>query len=135
MGSFVENREQVDVVETVLRSFLIDCGVERSACGILTWYNGPKLSIQKSVACHGVCLANVDGVQGEERDVMIVSAVCSNAHDRLLGFTKSANRLHVTLTRAKGGSVVILQNVDFNKRRGKHRLKANSRKRPKGYHK
>ena len=60
----------------------------------------------------GVEVNTVDGFQGSEKDVIIISCVRSGGNS--IGFLKDSERLNVALTRARK-SLVIIGNFKFLK--------------------
>ena len=54
----------------------------------------------------GCTIANVDGFQGSEREVMVLSSVRCNCHGDI-GLVKDGKRMNVALTRAKRGLIVV----------------------------
>jgi len=100
------NQEQADVIEGVLAG-LLKCGdVSKSDIGILTWYDAQKALLKSKPGLTGITISNVDGFQGAELPVMLLSTVRSNSYGNI-GFTKSPNRMNVALTRAKRGMIVF----------------------------
>ncbi|KAI4312714.1 hypothetical protein MLD38_037514 [Melastoma candidum] len=103
------NFTEVDAVLMILRSLYRAC--EMSSCQISIGVISPY-SAQVALICEkigkkydnhsrfSVKVRTVDGFQGGEEDVIIVSTVRSNA-DGLIGFLQGPNRANVTLTRAR----------------------------------
>ena len=72
---------------------------------ILTFYSAQVQAIQYELKSAGVGAASarvmtVDSFQGSEADIIFISFVRSNQHNRI-GFLKDFQRLNVALTRAK----------------------------------
>jgi len=105
-GRSFSNKKQVAMIAKLVTDFMDAGDIGRRDIGIITWYNGQNKLLQKEHCLRNIDIANVDGFQGEERDLMILSTVRSNARSRT-GFTKDPNRLNVALTRCKTGLIVI----------------------------
>ena len=75
--------------------------------GVITFYSQQKQNLIKEVSRRrqqSVLVNTVDGYQGSERDVIIISCVRSGAG---IGFLADSQRLNVALTRAKHCLIVI----------------------------
>ena len=69
--------------------------------------NQVKLLTDEIKKCHpGISIRSVDGFQGQERELIIFSAVRSNDVGQL-GFLVDDQRMNVLLTRARRGLIVI----------------------------
>ena len=75
--------------------------------GVITFYSQQKQNLIKEISRRrqqSVVVNTVDGYQGSERDIIIISCVRSGSG---IGFLADSQRLNVALTRAKHGLIVI----------------------------
>ena len=89
--------------------YLMQQGYSASQITILTAYTGQMYTINKVLAnkhINEVLVTPVDGFQGEENDIIILSMVRSN-EDGKIGFLSIENRICVALSRAKMGFYAI----------------------------
>ena len=88
---------------------LITAGVLATDIAVISPYNLQISLISKLLkekGFEGVELGSVDGFQGREKEVVIVSLVRSN-EEREVGFLKEKRRLNVAMTRARKQLVVV----------------------------
>ena len=100
-------------VESVLQALLQPGDLQQHDIGIISPYAGQVLNIKQHVQgirkgrrVGPVEVASIDGFQGREKEVIIVSTTRAN-NEGNLGFVKDFRRMNVTLTRAKRGIVVV----------------------------
>jgi len=88
---------------------LLDSGIKEKDIGIITPYNGQvKLLISMIRKPHPLIeIGSVDGFQGREKDVIIVSMVRSNPAPHKVGFLSEDRRTNVAITRARKHVAVI----------------------------
>ncbi len=98
-----ENPYEAEIVEKVLHEILKF--VRESDVGIITPYDD-QVELIRSRLKNDVEVNTVDGYQGREKDVVILSLVRSN-RQRNLGFLTDLRRLNVSLTRAKKMLIVV----------------------------
>ena len=110
-GSSFYNKSEARVVSSVVSHLLSlseeesDQRLEARQIGVITFYRA-QVEELKTARLQGVMISTVDGFQGQEKDVIIVSTVRSNALGSV-GFCADPNRLNVMLTRAKRGLIVV----------------------------
>ena len=100
----------------LVQGLLLPGDVLASEVGIITPYSGQVRALcdifdrnkgrEQGGPFAGLEINTVDGYQGREKDVIIFSAVRSNA-DGVVGFLSDQRRLNVAITRAKRGLVVV----------------------------
>mmetsp|Transcript_70701 Transcript_70701/g.153524 ORF Transcript_70701/g.153524 Transcript_70701/m.153524 type:complete len:1092 (+) Transcript_70701:54-3329(+) len=104
------NVEEAELLIQVLQRFLA-ANVPGEDIAVITGYAGQQDLLQRLVrglgsASSGVKVDTVDGFQGTERDLILVSTVRSNAYGEV-GFLRDPRRVNVMLTRARRGLVVF----------------------------
>ena len=113
------NRAEAELVLAYLRGFLSAQELRPKDIGIVTPYAaqvrllrqmirraGIQTGVDRNTGECGIEVSSVDGFQGREKELMIVSTVRANTN-RSLGFVSDPRRCNVTLTRARRGLVVI----------------------------
>ena len=105
-GSSFYNEAEAKIVCTVRDALLQGRSVGREDIGVLTFYDAQNKCVTRSCDMRGTTVANVDGFQGSERPVMILSTVRTTRTGHI-GFTKDPRRINVALTRAQRGLIVI----------------------------
>lgn len=104
------NRAESDFVLELLDNFVRKQGFPLSIIGVISPYAGQvkllNASSQTSKNLGGVDISTVDGFQGREKDVIILSAVRSNDRQEV-GFLRDWRRLNVAITRARVLLVVV----------------------------
>ncbi|MCF6201624.1 MAG: IGHMBP2 family helicase [Hydrogenimonas sp.] len=116
-----ENETEAAIVVDIVES-LIECGIGFDEVGVITPYLAQvkllrRMMEEKSLKCE---IKSVDGFQGREKEVIIISLVRSNIAKEI-GFVKDARRLNVAMTRAKkklimvGDTATLEANDPFNR--------------------
>lgn len=100
-----ENPLEAAVVKKVVEG-IIEMGVSPESIGVITPYEDQQDLIEMLIGKYGVEVKTVDGYQGREKDVIVLSLVRSNREGDL-GFLTDMRRLNVALTRAKRKLIVI----------------------------
>ncbi|XP_045213518.2 uncharacterized protein LOC123564206 [Mercenaria mercenaria] len=111
-GTSFYNTDETDIVGKVVDVLLsVDEEAYREnrlsthQIGIITLYQGQVQKMKEKIQ-NVIKISTVDGFQGQERDIIVVSTVRCNANNSL-GFSDDTRRLNVLLTRAKRGLVVV----------------------------
>jgi predicted DNA helicase len=123
-----ENPLEASIVKKIVEK-LIKIGVKEDWIGIITPYDD-QVDLIRSLLGDKVEINTVDGYQGREKEIIILSFVRSNKKHEL-GFLTDLRRLNVALTRAKrkliaiGDSKTLEANttykrfIEFVKKKGK----------------
>lgn len=100
-NSYINNLE-IEIVLDIIKMYL-DKGIEQKDIGVISPYANQVREINKKT---NVDVKSVDGFQGGEKDIMIISLVRSN-DNKNIGFLRDMRRLNVSLTRAKKKLIII----------------------------
>ncbi len=99
------NPGEVRIVKNEI-SRLIASGVSPRDIGVITPYRAQVRLLRREVDRKGLEIDTVDGFQGREKEVILLSLVRSNDRGEV-GFLSERRRLNVALTRARRQLVVI----------------------------
>lgn len=105
-GSFSYfNVAEIQVVSDLILK-LTACRVFPEDIGVISTYDAQVQALKNKLHGSGVEVKSVDGFQGREKEVILVSLVRSNEENEI-GFLKDYRRLNVALTRAKRKLIVM----------------------------
>ncbi len=99
------NPEEAQLVLSELKKSL-DAGVPPSGIAIISPYSAQVRLLTRLFSSPGVEIDSVDGFQGREKELVIVSLVRSNLTGEL-GFLNDTRRMNVAMTRARRKLIVI----------------------------
>ncbi|MBS3781098.1 MAG: IGHMBP2 family helicase [Candidatus Thermoplasmatota archaeon] len=100
-----ENPGEAVLAESLVTSY-VDVGIEAADIGIITPYKDQADLIRNKVKKEELEIDTVDGFQGREKEVIVLSLTRSN--DRgVIGFLRDLRRLNVSLTRAKRKLILL----------------------------
>ncbi|MBR5954137.1 MAG: IGHMBP2 family helicase, partial [Methanobrevibacter sp.] len=96
------NRIEADIAVNLANDYLA-AGVSEEDIGIISPYADQVKIIQEKTP---VEVKTVDGFQGREKEIIIISTVRSNDNENI-GFLRDLRRLNVAITRAKRKLIII----------------------------
>lgn len=107
-GSSRSNMDEAAIVVKVVNDLLAPGDLTPEDIGVISPYAGQVRLIRSMVddVIEGLEVKSVDGYQGREKEIIVLSTVRSNDAGKV-GFLSNYRRLNVALTRAKRGLIVI----------------------------
>ncbi|GAM26146.1 hypothetical protein SAMD00019534_093210 [Acytostelium subglobosum LB1] len=87
---------------------LIKYGIQQESIGVITPYNGQVKQLKSTLGDYkAIEIGTVDGFQGREKEVIVLSLVRSNPPPHKVGFLAEDRRTNVAVTRAKRQVAII----------------------------
>src|SRR5205085_10519094 len=104
-GESRRNPQEASLVERKVRA-LLDAGVAANDVAVIAPYAAQVRLLRDRLAVPGLEVDSVDGFQGREKEVVVLSLVRSNI-DGEIGFLADVRRTNVALTRARRKLLVV----------------------------
>lgn len=104
-GDSTSNENEAVIVQTWAKH-LVSLGIEPKDIAVVTPYQAQVALISKMLDYPEMTIGSVDGLQGQEREAIILSLVRSNKKGEV-GFLNEYRRLNVAMTRAKRQLCVV----------------------------
>ncbi|MFC1723691.1 C-terminal helicase domain-containing protein, partial [Nanoarchaeota archaeon] len=117
------NQRQIGIVHELVKAFT-KLGVDKELLSIISFYKLQMKKINSLIEKYDIRCKTVDGFQGQENEIVILSTVRANENDTLrssLGFLTDERRLNVAITRPKNKLIIIgnrktlCRNIGFDK--------------------
>jgi len=107
-SSSKSNMDEAAMVVQIVNDLLAAGDLSPEDVGVISPYSGQVRLIRQlfDKAVEGLEIKSVDGYQGREKEIIVLSTVRSNTEGNV-GFLSDYRRLNVALTRAKRGLIVI----------------------------
>jgi hypothetical protein len=107
-SSSKSNMDEAAMVVQIVNDLLAAGDLSPEDVGVISPYSGQVRLIRRlfDEAVEGLEIKSVDGYQGREKEIIVLSTVRSNTEGNV-GFLSDYRRLNVALTRAKRGLIVI----------------------------
>lgn len=107
-SSSKSNMDEAAMVVQIVNDLLAAGDLSPEDVGVISPYSGQVRLIRQlfDEAVEGLEIKSVDGYQGREKEIIVLSTVRSNTEGNV-GFLSDYRRLNVALTRAKRGLIVI----------------------------
>jgi predicted DNA helicase len=100
-----ENPREAEIVAR-LATDLLEAGVAPEQIAVISPYDDQVDRLDDQLDVEGLEVDTVDGFQGREKDVVLISLVRSNDHGEI-GFLNEPRRFNVAVTRARRKAVVV----------------------------
>uniref|UniRef100_A0A7S1EUF0 DNA2/NAM7 helicase-like C-terminal domain-containing protein n=1 Tax=Timspurckia oligopyrenoides TaxID=708627 RepID=A0A7S1EUF0_9RHOD len=107
-GTSLWNAQEIECVKWIVETLLSGANSTRAQdIGIISPYSAQVRMLSKTFQMiPGLEVNSVDGFQGREKDVMIVSTVRSNDR-KSIGFVQDWRRLNVAMSRARRALIIV----------------------------
>ncbi len=105
------NSREANLVIRIVRQ-LLDASISGDQIAVIVPYAAQVRLLRSRLNLEGLEIDTVDGFQGREKEVVIISLVRSNDR-REIGFLADTRRTNVALTRARRGLVVVGDSATF----------------------
>lgn len=100
-----KNQKDSQIVKSLVET-LLDLGVTHRNIAVISPYDDQVDLINRKIGLENLEVDTVDGFQGREKEIVIISLVRSNENNNI-GFLKDVRRLNVALTRARKKLIII----------------------------
>ncbi|KAH9854663.1 SEN1 N terminal-domain-containing protein [Lenzites betulinus] len=116
VGHSLVNRTEIQVAVALYNRLIKDCVTVSLDCkiGVISMYRGQIVEMKRAFqrrfgeeVLSAVDFNTVDGFQGQEKDIIILSCVRAGTNLQSVGFLRDVRRMNVALTRAKASLFVL----------------------------
>lgn len=108
-----ENPKEAELVKEIVEK-LLNRGIDPMSIGVISPYDDQIDLLNKKMNMEELEVKTVDGFQGREKEIIILSLVRSNKKGEI-GFLEDLRRLNVSITRAKKKLILIGDSRTLNK--------------------